>query len=80
MFSVRDFPTSGVNCDTPEIRGLLMECLREKLSEMQVAYHRIGGIPLDWRSPLQGQVLAFYCDKRPKALIQCFDDPIEIGA
>lgn len=77
FFTVPRFKTNGVDCDTPEIEAMLIASLREKLLGEARAFHVAGGMsPLSAKVTPGTRVLAFYTDRRAKALIERFDSPI----
>lgn len=76
-FEVPRFKTNGVETDTPELEALLLRALRERLLSQNRAFHVAGGIPPDEANVPHGtKILAFYTDRRAKALIERFDRPI----
>lgn len=77
-FVVPDFPTSGANCDTPEILSVLIDGLNRRLSEVAKGYHdaACGDAGAAPTSHPGTRVLAFYTDKRAKALVERFENPI----
>ena len=76
-FDVPRFKTNGVDCNTPEIEGLLISAFKTMLLGQNRALHEAGGFDPDQASVTPGtQILAFYTDRRAKALIERFDRPI----
>lgn len=79
FYEVPDFPTSGVDCDTPEILELLLKGFKKRRIEEGMNFHRVGAIKMPettdqfWEG---SRILAFYADRRAKALIERFDTPI----
>lgn len=77
-FDVPRFKTNGVDCDTPEIEAILTRAFRAKLLEQNRALHEAGGFDPDEASVRGTLILAFYTDRRAKALIERFGNPIAL--
>lgn len=75
-FEVPRFKTNGVDSFPETIEMLLVNALRKRLHRDAQASHHAAGLAYDPLPP-RGRVLAFYTDRRAKALIERFPDPIE---
>lgn len=81
VFQVPAFDTNGKDCDTPEVLAQLMTGLRAEIIAQAETFHRAGGVPMPSNRSrfLEGiNVLAFYTDRRAKALVERFDAPVSM--
>lgn len=77
-FEIETFRTNGVDCDTPDILARLMGGFRAEVRERAKAFEVAAGANHNHGiDPAEGcRVLAFYTDRRAKALMERWDAPI----